>query len=59
MRPLTILKKMQLQLNISCKENLYIAIQTMLAKKNISIAIGSISTLQSNEDWAYLFECLL
>ena len=55
---ITIFKENELQLTIVDKEKLYISIQTMLAKKNISIAKGSISTLQSNEDWAiYLNVC--
>ena len=55
---ITIFRENVLQLTVVDKENLYIAIQTMLAKKNISIAKGSISTLQSNEDWAiYMNVC--
>ncbi|WP_246880461.1 response regulator [Sporosarcina sp. 6E9] len=48
---ITIFRENELQLTIVDKENLYIAIQTMLGKKSISITKGSISTLQSNEDW--------
>ncbi|WP_172370048.1 response regulator [Sporosarcina jiandibaonis] len=48
---ITIFKENELHFTMVDKENLYIAIQTMLTKKNISIAKVSISTLQSNEDW--------
>jgi two-component system, response regulator YesN len=55
---ITAFRENALQLTIVDKEDLYIAIQTMLAKKNISITKGSISTLQSNADWAiYINVC--
>ncbi|WP_318615621.1 response regulator [Sporosarcina sp. YIM B06819] len=41
------------------KENLYIRLQTIFAKRNIAIA-GSISSLQSNQDWyTYLNVCCM
>lgn len=42
------------------KENLYITIQNLFSKRNISIVNRSISSLQSSEDWhAYLNLCCM
>ena len=38
-------------LTVIDKENLYFALQNALAKRNIQVAKGSISTLQSDKDW--------
>ncbi|QUW21537.1 response regulator [Sporosarcina sp. Marseille-Q4063] len=55
---IAIFKENEPQLTMVDKENLYIDIQTMLVKKNLSITTGSISTLQSNDDWAiYMNVC--
>ena len=42
------------------KENLFIAIQNVLSKRNISIEKSSMSSLQSNKDWhTYLNVCCM
>ena len=45
---------------IADKESLFIAIQNVLSKRNISIEKGSMASLQSNKDWhTYLNVCCM
>lgn len=53
-------KENQQILEVDDKENLYITIQNIFSKRNISMTRGSISTLQSNKDWhTYLNVCCM
>lgn len=53
-------KDNQQKLSLDEKEDLYIRIQNMLSKRNISIGGSSISSLQSNKDWhTYLNVCCM
>ncbi len=50
----------QQKLTLDEKEDLYIRIQNMFSKRNISIAGSSISSLQSDKDWhTYLNVCCM
>lgn len=53
-------KDHQQKLTLDEKEDLYIRIQNMFSKRNISIAGSSISSLQSDKDWhTYLNVCCM
>ncbi|MFJ7936113.1 response regulator [Sporosarcina sp. NPDC096371] len=53
-------KENQHVFKVDDKEKLYILIQNIFAKRNISLAGSSISTLQSNKDWhTYLNVCCM
>ncbi|WP_203247624.1 response regulator [Sporosarcina beigongshangi] len=57
---LMVFKENQQILTLDEKENLYIRIQNIFSKRNISIAGSSISSLQTNKDWhAYLNVCCM
>lgn len=53
-------KENEHELKVEAKENLYITLQNVLLKRNITIVNGSISSLQSNKDWhTYLNICCM